>query len=62
MEKYGCNRLEEVNNRIKEIEKVSNAGKTASEKEELKDLYQARQELQQEQAKIQRMNGGNEPS
>lgn len=46
MEKYGCNRLEEIGKRIDEIRKVNY--KTASEQDELKDLLAAKEEIESE--------------
>lgn len=43
MEKYGCNRLEELELRIKEIE--SRREKTAAEDDELLQLYETRKDL-----------------
>jgi hypothetical protein len=47
MEKYGCNRVEEIEGRIKEIERRN--FKTAEESTELKDLKEAKKEILEEQ-------------
>lgn len=48
MEKYGCNRLEEINSRIRELSQINH--KTACEQAELKDLRQAKFEIEEEMA------------
>lgn len=46
MEKYGCNRLDEINRRIKELQSTN--FKTAEESSELRDLQEAKQEMAEE--------------
>jgi len=43
MEKYGCNRLENIEERIAELEKPK--VKLASEEKELKNLKEAREDI-----------------
>jgi hypothetical protein len=50
MEKYGCNRLDEINIRIKELEEVK--FKTAEESDDLKELYDIKRDIIREASHI----------
>jgi hypothetical protein len=48
MEKYGCNRKEEIDGRIKELE--NSKEKTAGHSQELKDLKDTKKDIETEEA------------